>query len=42
MVDEAFARTWTLKYQGATAFALPRGAALRTFVLTTRSTTAVS
>lgn len=32
MPDEAFGRTWTLKYQGETVFALPRGAALRTFV----------
>ena len=32
MPDEAFGKTWTLKYQGATLFALPRGAALRTFV----------
>ena len=32
MPDEAFGKTWTLKYQGATLFALPRSAALRTFV----------
>ncbi len=32
MSDEAFAVTWTLKYQGATLFAMPRGAALRTYV----------
>ena len=32
MSDEAFAATWTLKYQGATLFAMPRGAALRTYV----------
>lgn len=32
MPDEAFSQTWTLKYQGATVFALPRSAALRTYV----------
>ncbi len=32
MSDEAFSKTWTLKYQGGTVFALPRGAALRTYV----------
>jgi uncharacterized damage-inducible protein DinB len=32
MPDEAFGQTWTLKYQGATVFALPRSAALRTYV----------
>jgi uncharacterized damage-inducible protein DinB len=33
MPDEAFDVPWTLKYQGQTIFSLPRGRALRTYVL---------